>query len=104
MNSSTTLLRGRLLMHFDREPGYGYDAHKQMRALGFPLDRGGLYRALHRMEQDGLLTSEPAPSELGPDRRLYRVTDRGREHLAELVVDATRHAVTLDRFVQDYRA
>lgn len=37
-----------------------------------------IYRTLKRLEAQGYLTSEMAPSEQGPDKRVYRITPAGR--------------------------
>lgn len=50
---------------------------------GYQISPGTLYPLLHRLEQDGLLTSE---SEVvaGKARKSYVATDKGRQALAAL--------------------
>ena len=47
----------------------------------------GVYRELRSMEQKDLLSSEWEPSDNGPDRRVYMVTESGREALTQAVAD-----------------
>jgi PadR family transcriptional regulator PadR len=48
----------------------------------FPLD-GRLYPALHRLEHQGLLSSEWGVSENNRRARYYRLTSAGRRRLSE---------------------
>jgi DNA-binding PadR family transcriptional regulator len=45
------------------------------------MDPGGLYRALRAMEQEGLVGSRWEPSEAGPPRRTYHLTEEGEDWL-----------------------
>jgi DNA-binding PadR family transcriptional regulator len=44
-------------------------------------DDNSLYRALNRFERVGLLEGEWRPSEVGPDRRYFRLSPKGAELL-----------------------
>jgi DNA-binding PadR family transcriptional regulator len=44
-------------------------------------DASGLYRLLHGLEHDGCLRSSWASPGLGPARRVYELTDSGRNTL-----------------------
>ncbi|MDQ4130683.1 MAG: PadR family transcriptional regulator [Actinomycetota bacterium] len=61
------------------KPGHGADIKERLRALGMPEAD---YRFLRGLEAEGLLRSTWAPGEgIGPDRRVYRLTDEGLEQL-----------------------
>ena len=47
------------------------------------LDGAAIYRTLRRLESTGCVTSSWDTSGGGPARRLYTLTGRGQEHLAE---------------------
>lgn len=47
------------------------------------LDGAAIYRALRRLESTKCVTSSWDTGGGGPARRLYTLTDRGREHLGE---------------------
>lgn len=49
------------------------------------LDGAAIYRTLRRLESTKCVTSSWDTGGAGPARRLYTLTDRGREHLGEWV-------------------
>jgi PadR family transcriptional regulator, regulatory protein AphA len=65
------------------QPSTGYDLKRRFSATPIGVyepSSGALYPALDRLERRGLLRSEaPRPTEGGRPRRLYRVTDDGRQ-------------------------
>jgi PadR family transcriptional regulator len=64
--------------------GYGITLHIQMVSKDFlRVEEGSLYPALHRMEQDGLVTAEWGFSDNNRRARYYRLTAAGRKQLAE---------------------
>ena len=56
---------------------------------GLNVDMAGVYRELRSMEQHDLLASDWEPSDNGPDRRVYELTDRrsGRRRAAVAELD-----------------
>jgi len=64
---------------------HGYAIEKELQAFKFfqnhPPDYAGLYRLLKRMDEEGLLTSKESDSDVGPSKRVYRLTERGRNCL-----------------------
>jgi PadR family transcriptional regulator len=46
------------------------------------VEEGSLYPALYRLERRGLIEAEWGTSELGRKARFYRLTTKGRRHLA----------------------
>ena len=69
------------------ERSYGYELAEAVRSYGLNIDMAGVYRELRSMEQKDLLSSEWEPSDNGPDRRVYMVTESGHEALAQAVTD-----------------
>ncbi len=81
------LLRGALdaavLAVVAQRDGYGYDVVRRLRAAGLgDVGDASVYGTLRRLYRGGALTSYVMPSDEGPHRRYYGVTDRGRETLA----------------------
>jgi PadR family transcriptional regulator PadR len=73
-------LRFSVLVLLAEGEAHGYDLLEQVAALGHRrVDPGGLYRSLRAMEQEGLVSSWWEPSQSGPARRTYAVTDDGRD-------------------------
>jgi PadR family transcriptional regulator, regulatory protein PadR len=82
------LLRGALdaatLAVVTEEDGYGYDVLRRLRAAGLTdVGDASVYGTLRRLYRSGALTSYVMPSDEGPHRRYYGVTDRGRAQLEE---------------------
>jgi len=64
----------------------GYDLKKQFEssfAHFFAAGYGSIYPALSALAKDGLVHCREIPQEGKPDRKVYRITDDGREHLRE---------------------
>ena len=61
---------------------YGYELAKGLESAGFGEIKGGtLYPLLNRLERDGLVTTVWRTNDQGPDRKYYRIADRGRSEL-----------------------
>ncbi|MDH3681913.1 MAG: PadR family transcriptional regulator [Acidimicrobiia bacterium] len=68
-----------LLLTLNRDgTSYGYELWDTTRALGLSVDLAAVYRSLRTMERQDLVTSSWAPSDSGPDRRLYSLTGEGQ--------------------------
>ena len=82
------LLRGTLdaatLAVVAAEDGYGYDVVRRLRAAGLAdVGDASVYGTLRRLYRAGALTSYVMPSDEGPHRRYYGITERGRAQLDE---------------------
>lgn len=64
--------------------GYGYDVLRRLRAAGLAdVGDASVYGTLRRLYRAGALTSYVMPSDEGPHRRYYGITERGRAQLEE---------------------
>lgn len=86
MNNITEMLKGVLegsiLEIISRHATYGYDITQQLHTLGFEdVVEGTIYTILVRLEKNGLVDTEKKPSEVGPPRKFYTLTNRGQEEL-----------------------
>lgn len=66
------------------EPMYGYQISQELakRSEGyFDMKEGLLYPTLHRMQKEGLLTSEWRSTATARRRKYYAITQKGREML-----------------------
>ena len=73
-------------------PMHGYELRKRLTGLlgAFrAFSYGSLYPALRRMQTDGLIAENAAPegAVLRRARRVYQLTDAGRQRFTELVAD-----------------
>jgi PadR family transcriptional regulator PadR len=75
-------LRPCILLLLREQPAHGYELLERLGPLGFTRDDPGrLYRALRALEDEGFVKSAWEQSDAGPDRRIYRLTRRGLQHL-----------------------
>jgi poly-beta-hydroxybutyrate-responsive repressor len=82
-----------LLVMLHRGNAHGYSLLSGLSEFGFyaeQLDPSLVYRALREMEVGGLVTSEWDADSLGPQRRIYSITEEGERHLAEWMEDLRR--------------
>src|ERR1700754_2609971 len=78
------VLDAAVLAVVQRQDGYGYDVVRRLRASGLAdVGDASVYGTLRRLYKGGALTSYVVPSDEGPHRRYYGITDRGREQLDE---------------------
>ncbi len=79
-------LKPSLLLLLAEGPSHGYELLEQVRRLGIQgAEPGGLYRYLRSMEKEEVVSSWWEPSQAGPARRTYVLTDAGRRSLRESV-------------------
>jgi len=76
------VLEGSILEIISRKETYGYDITQQLRKMGFEdVVEGTVYTILVRLEKNGSVEIEKKPSEVGPPRKFYSLTDIGKEDL-----------------------
>ena len=93
-SSKTDILQGTLDMLVMRavadEPLHGYALVDRLRMVSgdrLQIPQGSLYPALHRLEYQGFLKSEWAPTATGREAKFYRLTAKGRKQLEAVVAD-----------------
>lgn len=76
------VLEGCVLEVISRKPTYGYDITQQLRKLGFTdVVEGTVYTILVRLEKNDFVSIEKKPSEVGPPRKFYSLTESGQKEL-----------------------
>ncbi|MFF8034443.1 MULTISPECIES: PadR family transcriptional regulator [unclassified Streptomyces] len=75
-------VRLHILHHAAAEEIHGAWMTEELARHGYRISPGTLYPTLHRLEADGLLTSEQRVVD-GRTRRVYRATEAGKRALAE---------------------
>lgn len=88
MSTRTDILQGTLdlliLKTLALEPMHGWGIAQRIRQISkdvLQVQQGSLYPALHRLEQQGWITSEWGASENNRRAKFYRLTAKGRAHL-----------------------
>jgi transcriptional regulator len=75
-----------ILAALDAAPNHGFGITLHIQAVSgglLSVEEGSLYPALHRLEKDGVLTSEWTVTPAGRKARLYKLTAAGRKRLAK---------------------
>lgn len=75
-----------LLTLLQQRPMYGYEISQEMTKMSdgyFEMKEGLLYPTLHRLQKDGLLTSQWQQTENDRRRKYYAITAAGQEQLKE---------------------
>ena len=89
-------LEGCILAILSQRETYGYEISTQLAAYGFgTIPEGTIYPLLLRLEKNNLVSASYRPSELGPKRKYYSLTQAGEEELQQFIQNYTElsHAV-----------
>lgn len=80
--------------------GYGYDVVRRLRAAGLvDVAEASVYGTLRRLFSDGALNSYVVPSDEGPHRKYYGLTDNGRTQLSALSATWAGFTAAIDSLV-----
>lgn len=97
-----------ILLELRDHPGVsGYDILARLDGhtlTGTTIDKAAVYRALGVLERNGMTEAEWTESVRGAGRKSYRLTAKGREHLAEWADLLEGLADGLKQFVRASRA
>ena len=91
-----------LLTMLQRRQAHGYNLLNGLDEFGFDpdqLDPSLVYRALREMEADGLVSSQWGGESLGPQRRVYRITDDGVRSLDFWIEELRRTRMEIDNLL-----
>ncbi len=94
-----------LLLLLAEGPQHGYtlmEALHQRQLLDHDVDVGNLYRALRRMERDGLVTSAWNTEDRGPNKRVYEIAPAGVELLQHWAGMLEQRLRLLNHFLDEY--
>ena len=84
-----------------REPMYGWQLSERLISEGAIIGSiGTLYPVLTRLRERGDVTSYQAPSESGPPRRYYELTDAGRHTLDAFRVEWSAFTASVTRIIE----
>ena len=87
-------------------PSYGYELIQSIQEFGFiegSAPPGMIYRHLRQLEQDGLVLSEWETRETGPAKRMYTITEEGKEVLDIWIEYMKKQAKNLTAFIESYK-
>jgi PadR family transcriptional regulator, regulatory protein PadR len=97
-----------VLLLLAQAPAHGYDLMARLgdvypRSGGLP-DPGTFYRVMRSMESEGAVVSSWETPSAGPARRVYTITDRGREQLDGWALSIGRDIEQMRTFLGAYEA
>jgi PadR family transcriptional regulator PadR len=96
-----------LLLLLREGPMHGYDLLERLSGLTANergADLGNLYRVLRALEAEGLVRSEWHAEIPGPAKRVYELTEAGRDLLASWAGALRRTQADIDGFLTRYEA
>lgn len=99
VKGSTSLLVLQLLNERDM---YGYELVKEMARRSdqtLQMKEGTLYPALHKMEKQTYIAHYWKHQEKGPARKYYRITEEGKEILAERTSEWHRYVQVINSLI-----
>jgi PadR family transcriptional regulator AphA len=79
-------LKHAILVMLDKEPSSGYDLMKQFNSgLGYfwNAKHQQIYQQLKKLSEDALITCEEEPQHGKPDKKVYRITEKGQQVLKQ---------------------
>ncbi len=96
-----------LLLLINEQPMHGYQLKEEIHKRGYAregrFETGSLYTILNRMERRGSLTSTKEESDSGRPRRVYTITEEGKETLQRGLEYMLRRKKFLDEMEEYYR-
>jgi PadR family transcriptional regulator, regulatory protein PadR len=94
-----------LLLLLSERPMHGYELLELLPAIAREerrVDLGNLYRLLRSLEEEGVVDSRWDESFPGPAKRVYRLTDSGRELLARWAAALGEAREVITAFIDRY--
>lgn len=79
------ILDGCVLAVIAKETVYGYELSEKLQRAGLKdVSEGTIYPVLLRLQKNEFIAGEMRPSESGPNRKYYSLTEKGKEALEEI--------------------
>ncbi len=94
-----------ILMGLYTKPSYGYELIQTIQRFGFVEGQappGMIYRHLRQLEADGLVFSKWETEGIGPAKRVYQLTDEGKEMLGIWIEYMETQAKNLNDLITEY--
>ncbi|MCG8550497.1 MAG: helix-turn-helix transcriptional regulator [Desulfobacterales bacterium] len=99
-------IQASILLGLIPAPSYGYELISTIQTFGFidgTAPPGMIYRHLRQMEDDNLLSSQWDTGRSGAAKRIYTITDEGREVLNLWIRHMQDRADKLNGFIKMYQ-
>jgi PadR family transcriptional regulator PadR len=92
-----------ILSRLARGPMHGFGIAEHIQQVSnkvLRVEEGSLYPALHRLEAQGMITSEWAPSANNRTAKFYKLTPRGKKQVGVEVSDWQRLVAAISRVIE----
>jgi PadR family transcriptional regulator PadR len=99
VNLRTDDLKRAILLMLRNDELYGYDINRRLAQQDMSSNISRLYGILNEMQKDRLLGDRWERSKEGPRKKMYSLTEKGKEALKEILLDAIS---TVHLFYGDY--
>lgn len=96
------MLKYHLLGLLAEQPRHGYElkaAFEEVMCGTWQLNAGQIYSTLGRLERDGLAESEVVPQEERLDKKVYSLTEKGRQEAIDWVFEPANVHLLKDEFL-----
>ena len=96
-----------LLLLLAQEESHGYTLAERLTDFGFSSEEfniGTLYRTLRKMEKDNYVTSKWLEGGQGPKKRVYQITESGKNTLAQLIEMLKSRKKRIERLIDSYNS
>ncbi|MFW9846196.1 MAG: helix-turn-helix transcriptional regulator [Candidatus Thorarchaeota archaeon] len=95
MRATKQWVQDRVLVLLDHNPSYGYELIDHLGTEYGNIRLNTLYRWLGEMESKNLVESEVISGPKGPNRKIYRLTQRGKKRTTRVLRDAISHVLSV---------
>ncbi len=88
------------------KPSYGYEIIKEVCEITegrHEVKSGTMYTTLRRMEQSKLVSSKWEKNDSGPDKRIYKITPKGKTFLKKWLEMVMERKKMLDKMAGFYK-
>lgn len=103
LDMSKNLLIPAILLHLKKIQTHGYDLIHEVAKFGIEsVDKGYFYRTLRQLEKDNIVTSTWDTSSSGPAKRIYALTETGKNHLKLWAETLDNHQKMVHQFLDLY--
>ncbi len=99
-------LRAFLLLFLSMGEAHGYELIEKLKDMGVKYETyevGYVYKTLRNMEKDGILESRWNVKEKGAAKRIYRITEKGKQNLASWAAVLENIRDSIGNFLEVYR-
>ncbi len=95
-------LEGCILAIISKNETYGYEISLQLEEYGFgSIAEGTIYPLLLRLEKNNMVSAVYRQSELGPKRKYYSLTDKGKKELEQFAKNYRELSAAVERLFYD---